>query len=303
MEFTALRYFHETARAGSIRRAADALHVTPSSVSRAIASLEHELGTPLFERSRKGVRLTAAGSLLARHTQRTFRDLERVRDSIDDLRGLHRGTVTLYAAEGLIAEFLPGVISDFHRKHPQIGFEIRFGSTDRIVGAVIDDLADIGIIFNGPHRSDLATIVEHEEPICCLVRPGHPLEDKVRGGLVSLEDVLGWPLALPETSFGMRRMIDLAVSQAIGTARLALNTNSLELTKRVAINGDAVAFMPGFMVREEVEEGRLKALGIDSPALSAARVTVCVHRDREISFAARALLELLQRRFAAIEQV
>ncbi len=297
MEFTSLRYFHETARAGSIRRAAEALHVTPSSVSRAIAALEHDLGAPLFERSRKGMTLTAAGTLLSRHTQRTFRDLGRVRDAIDDLRGLHRGQVTLYAAEGLVAEFLPAVISDFTARHPQIGFEIRFDSTDGIVGALIDDVADIGITFNGPQRSDIAAVAEHSEPICCLVSPGHPLA-QVRAP--TLPDVLGWKLAMPDTAFGMRRMVDAAIARSAGQARIALNTNSLELTKRMAMTGDAVAFMPAFMVRKDIAAGRLLALRLDCPDLSDARVTVCVHRDRELSFAAKALSAALVQHFRSI---
>lgn len=298
MDFTALRYFHETARSGSIRRAAEVLHVTPSSVSRAISGLEHDVGAPLFERSRRGMTLTAAGTLLSRHTQRTFRELDRVRDAIDDLRGLHRGNVTLYAAEGLVAEFLPAVISDFAACHPQIGFEIRFDSTDGIVGALIDDVADIGITFNGPNRNDIATMAEHIEPICCLVRPGHPLADLPQP---QLSDVLNWPLALPEASFGMRRMVDAAIARSAGAPRIAINTNSLELTKRVAMTGDAVAFMPSFMVRKDIAAGRLLALRLDCPDLEAARVSVCVHRDRELSFAAKALSVLLTAHFRALD--
>lgn len=297
MDFTALRYFHETARSRSIRRAAEVLHVTPSSVSRAISALEHDVGAPLFERSRRGMTLTAAGTLLSRHTQRTFREFDRVRDAIDDLRGLHRGNVTLYAAEGLVAEFLPAVISDFAARHPQIGFEIRFDSTDGIVGALIDDVADIGITFNGPHRNDIATVAEHIEPICCLVRPGHPLADIP---CPTLADVLDWPLALPEASFGMRRMVDAAIARSPGAPRIAINTNSLELTKRVAMTGDAVAFMPGFMVRKDVAAGRLLALRLDCADLEAARVSVCVHRDRELSFAAKALSAVLIAYFNAL---
>tara|TARA_R100000750_G_scaffold21255_1_gene13855 strand:+ start:2190 stop:3104 length:915 start_codon:yes stop_codon:yes gene_type:complete len=301
MEFTALRYFHETARAGSIRRAAEALHVTASSVSRGIAGLEHQFGAPLFERSRKGMTLTAAGTLLARQTHRTFRDLDRVQDAIDDLRGLRRGQVTLYAAEGLVAEFLPSVVNDFMAQYPQIGFEIRLDSTDGIVGALLDDVADIGITFNGPHRNDIGVVTEHVEPICCLVRPGHPLEQFAVQGSLKLDTVLKWPLALPEQSFGMRRMVDSAIARASGKQRIAINTNSIELTKRVAMNGDAVAFMPAFMVRKDIAANRLRALSLDCPDLDAARVTVCVHRDRELSFAAKALLTALTAHFSAIE--
>lgn len=92
MEFVALRYFHETARLGSIRSAAATLHVTPSSISRMIANLEQEFGVRLFERTSKGMRLTDGGVVLARQTQRMFRDLERVRSAIDDLQASEGGT-------------------------------------------------------------------------------------------------------------------------------------------------------------------------------------------------------------------
>ena len=63
MHAAVLRYFDQVARLGSIRRAAEALHVASSAVNRQIIKLEAEIGTPLFERLRSGVRLTAAGEL------------------------------------------------------------------------------------------------------------------------------------------------------------------------------------------------------------------------------------------------
>jgi DNA-binding transcriptional LysR family regulator len=87
MEFTSLRYFFETVKAGSIRQAAEHIHVAPSAISRQIAKLEHELGAALFERRSTGVRLTPAGEILAGQLQSTVRDLMRVRGQIDELNG------------------------------------------------------------------------------------------------------------------------------------------------------------------------------------------------------------------------
>src|SRR5215470_8938292 len=64
MDFTALRYFSETAHARSIRAAAERLHVSPSAISRQIAKLEHELGAPIFDRRAQGMALTPAGEIL-----------------------------------------------------------------------------------------------------------------------------------------------------------------------------------------------------------------------------------------------
>lgn len=297
MEFVALRYFHETARLGSVRSAADTLHVTPSSISRMIANLEQEFGARLFERIAKGMRLTDAGVVLARQTQRMFRDLERVRGAIDDLQGLRRGQVTIYGPEGLVAEFMPKLLAEFHARYPAIAFNVYFASTDRIVEAVINDETDIGITFNGPSRTDLTTIVDYSEPLKCLVAPDNPLATREK---VTLRELIAYPFALPETSFGMRRLIDQALHKESLTPNLALNTNSLELAKRMAMTGAAIAFMPGFMVMDDVAAGRLVSIAVDTPVLSESRVSVCIHRDREISFAAQELLRFLQSRFGLL---
>ena len=102
MRFLTLRYFNEVARLGSIRKAADRLHVAPSAVSRQIAQLEHEVDAILFERSKGGVQLTVAGEVLARHSHGIFRDLDRARTGIDELRGLRRGEVNLWVIEGIV---------------------------------------------------------------------------------------------------------------------------------------------------------------------------------------------------------
>ena len=87
----ALKYLDEVTRTGSIRKAAMSLHVTPSAIDRRILLLEEQLGTAIYERHASGLRLTAAGEILAQHIRRTLQDLERTRSEIEDLRGLRRG--------------------------------------------------------------------------------------------------------------------------------------------------------------------------------------------------------------------
>ena len=240
MELSVLRHFHETVRNGSIRRASEVLHVAPSSISRSIAALEHDLGAPLFERSNRGMRLAPAGEVLSFHTSKVFRDIERARSAIDDLRGLRRGRVSLFAPEGLVGGFLPSVIAEYHRSYPGVAFEVSLGSTDRIIQAIVTDEADIGITFNRDGRADVVTVAEYVEPLCCLVAPTHPLSKCKQPGLKEIAD---YKLALPTTSFGLRRMVDGAFFASKLQPYLILDTNSLELAKRLAMTGEAVAFM------------------------------------------------------------
>jgi DNA-binding transcriptional LysR family regulator len=290
MRFVTLRYFNEVARLGSIRKAADRLHVAPSAVSRQIAQLEHELDAVLFERSKMGVQLTSAGEVLVRQTNRIFRDLDRARAGIDDLRGLKRGEVSLWAMEGVVSGLLPTVLSTFHQKFPGVSFNIQTSSTDRIVEALLDDVADIGITFNATTRAEIEVVAEYIEPISCLVSPNHEYASRRK---LSLAEICKMPLALPEHSFGLRQVFERAVRKAKLQPKVLITTNSLELTKTMAATGEAIAFMPALTVVRELISGALQVIPVTDEDFAHARSSISIHRDRPLPHAAREFLRML----------
>lgn len=290
MRFLTLRYFNEVARLGSIRKAADRLHVAPSAVSRQIAQLEHELDAVLFERSKVGVQLTTAGEQLARHTHRIFRDLERARTAIDDLRGLRRGEVKVWVIEGIVSGMLPTLIASFNERYPRVSFKVVTSSTDRIIEALMSDEADIGITFNATPRAEIQVIGQCTEPIYCLVSSAHAFAGR---GSVSLAEICDQPLALSDHSFVLRQIFERAIARQRLKADVLVTTNSLELTKTMAATGRVVAFMPALTVVKELSTGSLKAIPISDPEFAAAHSGICVHRDRSLPHAARAFLKLL----------
>ncbi len=231
MRFLTLRYFNEVAKLGSIRKAADRLHVAPSAISRQIAQLEHEVDAVLFERSKVGLQLTSAGELLARRSHGIFRDLARAQAEIDDLRGLRRGEVSVWVIEGFISGLLPDILANFHHRYPAVTFNVQTGSTDRIVEALLGDEADIGITFNATPRAEIEIIAEFVEPVSCLVAPTHEYADRK---FLTLEDICKQSLALPEHSFGLRQVFERAVAARRLNPHVLVTTNSLELTKAMA---------------------------------------------------------------------
>ncbi len=131
-----LRYFASVARHGSMREAAEELHVAQSALSRQIQKLEQELGVPLFQRHARGVELTSAGEIFLRHARSSLRQEERVRSELDALKGLRRGTINVQAIESLVPGVLPQVILRFSARHPGITFNVTIDRTDRILAAV-----------------------------------------------------------------------------------------------------------------------------------------------------------------------
>jgi len=290
LDFTALRYFFEAARAGSIRQAAEHIHVAPSAISRQIAKLEHEFGSPLLERHSNGVRLTPAGQLLADQLQLTIRDLTRVRSQIDELKGLLRGEVTIYCIEGLVDTYLPRAIRKFHELYPDITYKVTVASTDQINDALVADETDIGITLNPPERPDLVCCGWWEEPLEVIIAPFHPLS---RRRSVNLKDLSQLSVVLPDSSFGVRRLIDRLLNKSGVDLRLLVTTNSILATNSMARQGAAFTFMPRFAVARDCEAGTLVAIPIKDPNLELARVEICVHRSRTLPIASREFLASL----------
>ena len=106
------------AKAGSIRKAADTLAITPSALNRRLLALEAELGTQIFERLPRGVRLSTAGELTIQHIRDEVADFERLQSQIADLSGIRRGHVNIACSQALLPDFLPREIERYRSEHP-----------------------------------------------------------------------------------------------------------------------------------------------------------------------------------------
>lgn len=120
MDWDKLRIFHEVARAGSFSKAAEKLHLTQSTLSRHIASLEQELKTPLFHRHARGVVLTEAGELLFRATHEMSQQLATARTRLMDAREKPSGPLRITTTVGLGTVWLTPRLADFIRLYPDI---------------------------------------------------------------------------------------------------------------------------------------------------------------------------------------
>ena len=165
-----LIYVEAVARSGSIRKAAESVHIAPSALDRRILELESQLGTPLFERLARGVRPTAAGEIFLEYARRSLADLEATRSQIEHLQGLVRGDVHVASAESVGSTLLPQVIGDFQAKHPGVRFHVTLGGTETLLQGLLSDQNEL-LLAHDPQRINLTILAEVPQPICALVRP------------------------------------------------------------------------------------------------------------------------------------
>ena len=286
-----LTYVDAVARHGSIRKAADALSVASSALNRQILDLETDLGTGLFERLPRGVRLTAAGEVFLAYARQAISELKAVESQVEQLRGLVRGQVGVAAVKSVAGELLPSAITQFQAEHPNVRFNVRIGAPEDLVSTLIADQVDLILTHYPPPRKHVAIAATAEQALCALVVSDHPLAGR---GDLRLRDCLAYPLALADTTLAGRALIEQVLAQASFDLDPRLVSNSVEMMKAFARINRGVCFQFRRPGKAPIPPGDMIALPLIDPPLLQARLVLATRRGRVLPVAAAAFVELLK---------
>lgn len=289
------QYVDAVARHGSIRKAAEALHVVSSALNRRILDLEEELGTSLFERLPRGVRPTAAGELFITYVRRSLRELDAVGAQIEGLRGMVRGCVRVAVAESVTSHFLPAAVAQFQAQHPGVAFHVWMDGPKALTEALLSDAADLILTHEFGEHPDLTVLAHANQPLCALVLPEHPLAER---SALRLSDCLAYPIALPDESLAARALIDRALLRQSLTLEPALVSNSVELTKTYARWNHAVCFQ--FRIGDRPAPPGMIEIPLKDPGLAESQLYLKVRRSRVLPVAAAAFAHQVGEQFAAL---
>lgn len=254
-----------------------------SAISRQIKNLEQDIGVPLFDRHARGVRLTEAGRILADYAHQLFLGLDYAQSKIDELRALHRGTVRLCTVEAAVAELVPGVVSAFQKDFPGLKLVLIVRGTQGVVETVLADDADVGIAFHTPKHPNLRILASKPQPLNAVLRTDHPLAKRTQ---LRLNDLAGERIALPDSSFGIRQLVDEIQRRNKTNLQPVLETNSIVSLSTFARLGMGIALLPYFAVKGHVDDGTLVAIPLDDPPAKRPSIDVIAHAGRRLPFAA-----------------
>jgi len=274
---------------GSIRAAAEALHVAQSAVSRQLQSLEQELDVQLIERRARGIAPTPAGELLYRYWRDANFHVERLRSEIDALQGLRRGNVRIATVESLTTGLLPDAIDTFRALHPGITFEVLMSGSDGVAQAVRSGEAEMGFGLNLGSSPEFNVVHRVREPILAVMSPKHAL---ATARTLTLSRIAGWPIALSMRRNGIRQLVEAAATAAGITIEPALVTNSVELQHRFARTGQGIAFLPRLPCLQSIKSGLLAAVQISDPALNSGTFDIITLAARKLPLAAEEFISI-----------
>ena len=290
MRLNALELFLELSQAESIRQTARSRGVKPSVVSRQIGSLEHYFRAELFDRNAEGIRLTEAGRLLVGFARVIMADVRNARGTLDDLRGLERGEVVVYAGGAPATGVLASVVAGLHRRHPRLRFTLHATSSNEVQLAVADGVADLGFTM---FSSDLSKVdLKHRVKLehVLIMSRNHPFAGLERVLLRRLAEI---PLALPDPSFGARRSFEALLARQELQLEPAFVCNSLSVQKELAIGGAAALLLPVMCCQRELSMGLLAAVPLEKGEELTTTLDLFCAKRRTLPFAARTLADAL----------
>jgi len=242
LELRQLRYFVAVAEREHISEAAESLHVAQSAVSRQIANLETELGTELFERIGRNVKLTPIGKVFLEHSLIALEAIDFAKKQIDEYLDPEQGTIKIGFPTSLASFLLPTVISAFKKEHPNVSFHLRQGSYRYLINAV--KTRELNLAFLGPVPKKDETIdtkILFTEKISALLPANHKLAQKAD---IQLADLREEPFVLFPQGYILNKVVVDACKSAGFVPNVSSEGEDMDALKGLVAAGIGITLLP-----------------------------------------------------------
>jgi DNA-binding transcriptional LysR family regulator len=267
------RCFDAVARRGSVRQAAESLHLTAAAVNQQILKLEALVGTPLFDRLPRGMQLTSAGEIMIAAVRRSQRDFDSALAQVEDLRALRRGHVNVGVSHSTAEYLLPEVIETVQRSHPGITFSVRSGNGEALLRWLVNGEIDVAYCLRRPPPPGVEEVRAHPQQLGVVTAAGHPLTAGARR--LRVRDCLDQPMVMLSPDMELRSMLDRIEPRLARLGRPLVETSSVPMVRRLVAGGLAVGFLIPENVTQEVEGCSLVWVPLDD---AGARQHSCIYQ-------------------------
>ncbi len=270
-----------------VTHAAAALGVSQPTLSRALARVEAELGTRLFERLPTGLHPNPDGELVVSAAREQTARYQQLRTELASRLDPEGGLVRLAFLDSMATSLVPRVLRAFHGHAPGVRVVLRQEPAHEILHDLSTGAAELAITSERP-TGDFGWLPLQEERLVLIVRPTHRLR---RRRLVRLDELAGEELVTTPVGFGHRALVDGLLADASVAPRVSFESADLATIEGLVAAGLGVAIVP------EAFAGQSGTIGIALTARAARRsVGLTWRSDREPAPAAARLLDFVVRR-------
>jgi DNA-binding transcriptional LysR family regulator len=260
--------FLEISHRRNLSRAAEALHVTQPALTTRIQLLEQELGASLFERSRRGMRLTDAGLAFLPYAERAVEALEAGRGLISEMARGTSGRLTIGTAPAVGAYVLPGLLARYVERFAGVRLVVRTGHSEEIVELVAGGELDVGLIRE-IHHPGVTVKPLYEDELLLVVPRAHEF---ARLGRIDVSELADVTLVLFDRTSSYYDLTN-SLFRAAGVApRSVIELDNIEAAKRVVGQGLGVALLPATAVASDIARGTLRVIHVEGAGPTRRRI-------------------------------
>lgn len=241
MDVESLRWFQQVADGVTVTEVADIYLVSQPGVSRALARLEQEVGTPLLHRSGRVLRPTHAGAVFKRHVDILLHELDDGLAAVNELHDPETGTVRLAFQLSLGGWLVPELVASFRRTHPQVRFTLEQSHDALGSSLVAGGRTDLEITARRPRNPEVEWRHLVSQRLDLAVPAAHPLASREA---VALADAADEDFVMLRLTWELRAVTDALCTDAGFAPRVAFEGDDLRTVAGFVAAGLGVAVMP-----------------------------------------------------------
>ena len=253
-----LRIFQAVAAHNSFARAAEALHLSPPTLSLQVKQLANTVGQPLFEQLGKKIFLTSAGQTLADAAMDISKRVDLLAEDLSALQGVERGRLKL-AILTTVKYTLPKLLGGFCAAHPGIEVSMVVGNRENLLQRLVRNDDDLYIMGQPPEHMELICEDFADNPLVLVAPPNHPLAAQTA---IAPDALNGAPFIMREPGSGTRLTTERFFTEAGVEVVNRLEVGSNEAIKQTVAGGLGLAVLSATTVVSELTLGELVKLDV-----------------------------------------
>jgi DNA-binding transcriptional LysR family regulator len=279
-----LQVFVEVVRQGGFSRAAERLHATQPTVSKAVQQLERELHVRLLDRIGRRIALTAAGELVYRRAVPLLAQSDDLMTELAELRGLKTGVLRLGFPRLGASALFARMFALFRRRYPSIEVAVGVHSGQKMRELVRAGELDLGVLGN-PIEAEFEQQEIRSEPFMVLLPREHPAAARRS---VAIGRLAGMPAVMPDEDSVLHRNLIGAYQRAGITPRVATRCHDADLMFELVAAGVGIAFLPRVLAQQHRHRS-VRCVVLNDPGCQWS-ISFCWRRGAHVSATTQAWL-------------
>lgn len=257
-----LEVFLTAVKEGSFSGAARRLYMTQPAVSQHIQDLEKQLGTKLFERLPRGVKLTQSGEKLNGYSERILFLVAEAENAVTDVASIEDGSIHIGATPGVSNYLFFEWVRGFNEKFPNLSVVLQTGITPEIVKGIVGRKLNLGFIegeLDGMRHNGLSNLVLEPIPMSVIVSNNHDWNGRKEVKISELDRI---PLITRQRGSRTRLWIDDVFRQHNIQPNIIAELDNIEAIKQAVMSNMGISILPAYAINRELHDGKLRQIAV-----------------------------------------